>query len=224
VALTFDDGPWPEFTPKVLEVLDRFGVKATFNVMGYNAQHHSSLLLEEVKRGHEIGNHTWSHLDLTFQSPSITLDEIRLGRDAIEDVTGIRTRFFRPPRGELTGSAARYAAQFGHDILLWSIAGDVPGFERSEEVYDHVSTYLAPGGIIGFHDGIGRETFHLNTSGADNLRERRRAEVDALPRVLEMIMGRGYQVMTVTQLLALEPTILPAGGPTSGAGNAAVPK
>jgi peptidoglycan-N-acetylglucosamine deacetylase len=121
-ALTFDDGPDPELTPRILAVLARYDVRATFNVMGYNAVRHCDLIRALVDGGHELGNHTWSHQDLAFQSPTATDRQLDRGPAAIERTAGVRPRFFRPPRGELTGAAVQAAARLGHDILLWSVA------------------------------------------------------------------------------------------------------
>jgi peptidoglycan-N-acetylglucosamine deacetylase len=204
VALTFDDGPFPEFTPTVLDILGQRGIRATFNVMGYNAEKHPDLIKAEVEAGHEIGNHTWTHLDLAYLTPAETRRQLMKGRQAIEDVAGVKTRFFRPPRGELTGVAARYSVQMGYDVLLWSLAGDVPGFEEPQAVIDHVRQGIAPGSIIALHDGLGRGTFSLRSRGTASLRERRSAEVKALPDVLDLAMERGYRFVTVGELMALE--------------------
>jgi peptidoglycan-N-acetylglucosamine deacetylase len=121
VALTFDDGPDLEFTPRILALLRRYDVRATFNVMGYNAVRHRDLIQALTDTGHELGNHTWSHEDLAFQSAAATSRQLERGLAAIERTAGVRPRFFRPPRGELTGAAVQAAARLGHDVLLWSV-------------------------------------------------------------------------------------------------------
>ncbi|HEX3200641.1 MAG TPA: polysaccharide deacetylase family protein, partial [Actinomycetes bacterium] len=113
-ALTFDDGPDPELTPRILEVLAEHGVRATFNVMGWNALRHPDLVQATVAAGHELGNHTWTHQDLAFQSALQAGRQLERGRAAIEQATGVRPRFFRPPRGNLTGSAIASAAELGY--------------------------------------------------------------------------------------------------------------
>jgi peptidoglycan/xylan/chitin deacetylase (PgdA/CDA1 family) len=212
-AITFDDGPDPEFTPKIVEILGRYNVRGTFNVMGYNAVKHADILKATVAAGHEIGNHTWTHLDLAYQSPQETLRQLRRGAEAIEDISGVETRFFRPPRGELTGAAARYAAQLGYDILLWSVSRGVPGVGTAPAVAREILDRLSPGAILGLHDGIGRGTFNRSTPGADLLRKRRQVEVQALPRVLEGALQKGIALGTVTELLAVEAV---PGGEASG--------
>ena len=213
-SLTFDDGPDPQFTPRVLEILAGYGIKATFNVMGYNAIHHADILMEVVAAGHEIGNHTWSHLDLSTIGVAETAYEIRRGRQVIEDLTKQKIRFFRPPRGEMSGLAIRYVAEEGNDILMWSITGSVPGREHPKEVNSFVLSKLEPGAIVDFHDGIGRGTFDPTSLGAKGLIARRTAEIEGLPRLIETAMGRGYEFMTVSELITHEvPGKLPSMTP-----------
>jgi peptidoglycan/xylan/chitin deacetylase (PgdA/CDA1 family) len=144
-ALTFDDGPDPEFTPRILGVLARYRLRATFNVMGYNAVRHRDLIRALMDNGHELGNHTWSHEDLAFQSPAATARQLDRGLVAIEQTAGVRPRFFRPPRGELTGAAVQAAARLGHDILLWSVTRGPAGVATPEAVIDHLATAVGPG-------------------------------------------------------------------------------
>jgi peptidoglycan/xylan/chitin deacetylase (PgdA/CDA1 family) len=91
LTLTFDDGPDPEFTPRILDVLNRYDVNATFNVMGYNATRHTDLLRAIVDAGHELGNHTWTHQDLAFQSAAATRRQLEHGRQAIETMPACRS-------------------------------------------------------------------------------------------------------------------------------------
>ena len=123
VALTFDDGPDPEFTPAILDILAARSVRATFNMMGWNCQAHPDLVARVVAAGHEIGNHSWSHLDLAMTDAAQAFHELRHGRDVIEHISGKELTFFRPPRGELTGVALRYAAEQQQSILLWTMNG-----------------------------------------------------------------------------------------------------
>jgi peptidoglycan-N-acetylglucosamine deacetylase len=201
-ALTFDDGPDPELTPRILEVLAEHGVQATFNLMGWNALRHPDLARAVVAAGHELGNHTWTHQDLAFQSALQTRRQLLRGREAIERTTGVRPRFFRPPRGNLTGSAIESAAELGYDVLLWSVTRGSAGVGTPASVADHLARTVAPGDVVALHDGIGRGTFHPRGRGADELRARRLVEVQALPVALERLLGRGLRLVTVSALLA----------------------
>jgi len=202
LALTFDDGPDPEFTPRILAVLASYGARATFNQMGSNALRHPDLVRDVVRAGHEVGNHTWTHQDLSFQSPRQTLRQLERGRDAIESVAGARPRFFRPPRSELTGSALSASAALGHDVLLWSVTRGSPGVGTPAAVSDHLVRTAARGDVVALHDGIGRGTFHPKGNAARFLRARRAVEVAALPAALERIMATGLRLVTVSELLA----------------------
>jgi len=201
-ALTFDDGPDPELTPRILEVLATHGVRATFNVMGWNALRHPDLVRAVVAAGHELGNHTWTHQDLAFQSALQTRRQLERGREAIERTAGVRPRFFRPPRGNLTGSAIATAAELGYDVLLWSVTRGGAGVGTPASVADHLARTVAPGDVVALHDGIGRGTFHPRGMGAHELRARRLVEVQALPSALERVLSRGLRLVTMSALLA----------------------
>jgi peptidoglycan-N-acetylglucosamine deacetylase len=201
-ALTFDDGPDPELTPRILEVLAEHGVQATFNVMGWNALRHPELVRAVVAAGHELGNHTWTHQDLAFQSALQTRRQLERGREAIERTAGVRPRFFRPPRGNLTGSAIEAAAELGYDVLLWSATRGGAGVGTPASVADHLARTVAPGDVVALHDGIGRGTFRPTGPGAHELRARRLVEIQALPAAMERVLGRGLRLGTVSALLA----------------------
>ena len=214
-ALTFDDGPDPELTPRILAILARYDVRATFNLMGYNASRHRDLVRALVGGGHELGNHTWSHEDLAFQSPAATFRQLERGLVAVERAAGVRPRFFRPPRGELTGAALQTAAQLGHDVLLWSVTRGPAGVGTPRAVADHLAAAIGPGDVIGLHDGIGRGTFDRGGAGARVLEARRRVEVAALPAAIEAVLTRNLQLITATELLDAPATASP---PASGGG------
>jgi peptidoglycan/xylan/chitin deacetylase (PgdA/CDA1 family) len=201
-ALTFDDGPDPELTPRILEVLAEHGVQATFNMMGWNALRHPDLVRAVVAAGHELGNHTWTHQDLAFESAVPTRRQLERGREAIEQTAGVRPRFFRPPRGNLTGSAIQSAAELGYDVLLWSVTRGGAGVGTPTAVAEHLGRTVAPGDVVALHDGIGRATFHPREPGAQELRARRLVEVQALPEAVERLLGRGLGLVTVSALLA----------------------
>jgi peptidoglycan/xylan/chitin deacetylase (PgdA/CDA1 family) len=208
VAFTFDDGPDPDFTPRILDVLDRYGVRASFHLLGWNALEHPDLVRAVVAAGHEIGNHTFTHQDLAKETPQGTLLQLDRGRRSILEVAGDRElRWFRPPRGRLTGVAARYAAELGHDIVMWSLT--TAGRERVDDIAEYLGQHLHPGAIVALHDGIGRGTFLPSAAFAKELAAHREAEVRALPAVIEQALAGGFRFATVSELVALDQPVAP---------------
>ncbi|MGN6243856.1 MAG: polysaccharide deacetylase family protein [Motilibacteraceae bacterium] len=202
VALTVDDGPDAELTPRMLDVLARHGARATFDVTGDAALRHPALLREVVAAGHELGNHTRHHHDLAFLSDERIARELRDGVHAIEDVVQAPVPWFRPPRGSLPGAALRAAAELGQDVLLWSVtrgAGDpgTPGVVR-----DHLLRTVQAGDVVGLHDGTGVWAAHPGSRQERALRERRRVELAALPDVLAGLTNRGLRLVTAGELVA----------------------
>jgi peptidoglycan/xylan/chitin deacetylase (PgdA/CDA1 family) len=177
VALTFDDGPDPDLTPVALDILDRYDVRATFMLIGRFASEQPGLVRRIRDAGHEVGNHTWSHPGLD----DLPADQVRsqLGRTA--DLLG-PMRFFRPPRGLLSGIAVQAAGELGYDVLMWSTEAGEP---------------FRPGDLCVLHDGLGRAGFDPSSPKAAAMRAKRRAELDALPAALEDALGRGVRFVAV---------------------------
>jgi peptidoglycan/xylan/chitin deacetylase (PgdA/CDA1 family) len=200
-AISFDDGPSPEFTPRILKALADAGVRATFFVMGYNAVHHPDLIRAIQAGGHEIGNHTWSHLDqTTLDAPQIREEIVRCTTE-VEQITRQPLIGFRPPRGELTGYATAVCAELGYDVYMWSIERGPSGPSTPTAVTAHLLDNVEGGDIIDLHDGIGRGTFAPSSSSAKGLAARREVEVQALPRVLEQITAGGITLTSITDLM-----------------------
>jgi peptidoglycan-N-acetylglucosamine deacetylase len=158
VALTFDDGPVPQNTPSILDLLDKYDVKATFFMMGRNVERFPDVARQVIGRGHEVGNHSYSHPKLVWMSPGAVRDEIdrtdRLLRDA--GVTG--PIHFRPPH------AAKFVVlpYLLRETRRLSVLGDVDPEEwkgrPAEVMIPAVLGQVRPGSIIGFHDVMGVET------------------------------------------------------------------
>jgi len=155
-----------------------------------------------VAAGHEVGNHTWDHRDLTSLTAAETRDELVRCRDEVEALLGRPFTSFRPPRGEITGYALRVAAELGYDTYIWSVTRG-PGDKKSvTEIGDYLGRTVQPGDVLGLHDGIGRGTFSPNAPFARALSERRELEVRALPAALQQVADRGITLMSANRLLA----------------------
>jgi peptidoglycan/xylan/chitin deacetylase (PgdA/CDA1 family) len=188
LALTFDDGPHPVFTDKLLALLKQENVKATFFVVGKMVEKNPDLLKDIVRNGNMVGNHTFSHVTLT----KIPLNEIRAEyeacNDIVEDVVGQKMRFCRPPGGDYDRHVVKAATEQGLTTVLWTDdPGDYanPGTHTIErKTLDRLSN----GGIILLHDGI-QET------------------LDVLPQIIAYARDHGYRFVTVDELLnSLNPT------------------
>lgn len=213
-AISFDDGPDPQFTPRILDALATAGVHATFFAMGWPAVKHPELVRAVVAGGHEIGNHTWSHLDQTGLDSRQIRDEILRCKVEVEHLTGTPLVGFRPPRGEVTGYALKLCAELGYDTYMWSLERGPSGVSTPAAVTRHLVGDVRPGDIIDLHDGIGRGTFSPSAPFAKALAARREVEVRALPTVLEEIAAKGITLTTVTDLMRRSAPV-PQGGSAS---------
>lgn len=154
VALTFDDGPHPEVTPQVLDILRDAGARATFFMVGEQVRAHPDLARRIVHEGHGVGNHTDTHRDLQLTwPPGRVRTEIVSGQDAIIQTTGITPAVFRAPHGKMTRVAWRVCRELGLACYDWTVAPE--GWPKPKRVDELVAAALAaarPGAIVDLHD------------------------------------------------------------------------
>lgn len=175
VYLTFDDGPIPEVTPWVLDTLDRYGIKATFFMVGDNARRHPWLVEEIKKRGHSYGNHTMHHLQ------GLKVSKVRYMRDITEANKYIDSALFRPPHGLMRPSQAQ-AIKNRYNIVMYDLVTRDYSYKlKGEEVLKNVKKYARNGSIIVFHDSLRAE---------NNLKY-------ALPRAIEWLKDNGYEFQPI---------------------------
>lgn len=148
VFITFDDGPIPEVTPWVLEILKKYNAKATFFMVGENAAKYPNLVEDILTHGHRIGNHSFNHI----KGWKTTDKEYY---DNIEKAAGyIPSKLFRPPHGQIKPRQARYLKRF-YKIIMWTIlSGDYDASKTAEECFNNVKNNLSPGAIVVFHDSL----------------------------------------------------------------------
>lgn len=154
VALTFDDGPHIWKTPELLDVLDDLDIRATFFIVGGQAVQFPDLLSEIVAQGHGVANHSWSHRDMTLLDPDSIFDEIAFCSQAVETITGVRPRFFRPPGGNWNEKVVSTAADLGLTTVLWDVNAYDTTAKSPEEVASSVVRNTGPGSIILLHGGM----------------------------------------------------------------------
>lgn len=184
VAMTFDDGPHPQNTPRLLDILSKRNIKATFYVIGGNVDRYPHIARRIVAEGHEIGNHTYTHRKLTSLSASEVRKEMQRTQDAIARATGVKPRTMRPPYGALrTDQRVTVMREFSYPTILWSV--DPRDWQRPgpSVVTSRILDGTGNGAIILAHD------LHAPT-------------VSAMPATFDGLLSRGYKFITVSQLLA----------------------
>lgn len=153
--LTFDDGPNPQATDAILEVLDREQVPAAFFMVGRFVERLPALARRVAAAGHEIGNHTWSHRKLHLQSPTRIRDELARTSEILGIVTGRRPRFFRAPHGYRNPWVSQTVTRLGLHTVGWSLGVWDSARPGASVIRERVGRHLRPGAILLLHDGDG---------------------------------------------------------------------
>ncbi|MCS7187906.1 MAG: polysaccharide deacetylase family protein [Armatimonadota bacterium] len=186
VALTFDDGPHPVYTPKILDTLRKYNVKATFFLIGKRVEQFPEIARRIVSEGHEVGNHTYSHPnDLPKEDWNKIGLEIDRCSEAIEQVTGVRPKFFRPPKGFLNYKVLTLAQLKGYNIVFWTVSADHKNASTPRTMARRVLKLVHPCAIVLMHDG------RIPSRWKD---------VKALPMIIEGLRKRGYKFVTISEL------------------------
>lgn len=155
VALTFDDGPDPEWTPVILDLLDQYGVKATFFVLGTQVAEYPEIARDVVRRGHSLQNHGYRHYLLTTLGDLEARREIVRGAEIITRHTGVTPTCFRPPYGQFDGRIPALAAEAGQTIVLWSVDSADYYYQTTGGVINETVGGLHDGAVILMHDTLG---------------------------------------------------------------------
>ncbi|PAX51966.1 polysaccharide deacetylase family protein [Brunnivagina elsteri] len=187
IALTFDDGPSPQNTPQVLEILKKNNIKGTFFVVGQMLQEHPGLGKRVVAEGHVIANHTWHHW-YHYMNPQASAFEVDNTSNLIYKVTGVKTSLFRPPGGIKTNGPYNYAKNQKYASIMWS--SDSVDYSRPSvsKLISNVMREARPGGIVLMHDGGGNRSH----------------TVQALPQIISNFRKQGYRFVTIPELLELQ--------------------
>jgi len=195
VAITFDDGPDPKWTPKILDVLKERGIKATFFLIGQNCEDYPGLVARIVREGHEVGNHTYSHRNLAIMSEWQMELELTATERLIESITGRSTTLFRPPYNadsnptDLAELAPLRLAQeqLGYTLVLEKIDPQDWSRPGTEEIIQRVKDLRDEGNIILLHD-----------AGGD-----RSETLEALPKIIDYLQARGDRIVSLAELLGM---------------------
>jgi peptidoglycan-N-acetylglucosamine deacetylase len=198
VAVTFDDGPTPKQTRRVLAILKRAGVRATFFVLGQQVRRSPQLLKEIVEEGHLVAIHSWDHPKRASREE--WRRQIRRTEEAIAAALGAgggaASHYYRPPHGTVTPEVREVCGELGYTIVLYTLLSSDWLRPGVEELRRQVVGKLAGGGIVVLHDG-----------GGD-----RRQTIEALPSILEGLRAKGLEPVRLDELLGVAPG-KPGGGP-----------
>ena len=188
VALTFDDGPHPVKTPEILELLSDYGIHATFFVTGDNASRYPEIIQQEIDGGHEIGNHTYSHVFLKKVPFETAKSEICALDDLMLENFEYKPKLLRPPGGLYNDRICRYANDLGYEVVLWSIDTKDWAHTPASEITDTVINNVKNGDIILCHDFVGGASY----------------TAAALRTVIPKLLDMGFEFVTVSELLGTE--------------------
>ncbi|MDQ2824465.1 MAG: polysaccharide deacetylase family protein [Verrucomicrobiota bacterium] len=201
IAMTFDDGPQATLTPKLLDLLAAHHIKATFFVIGQNVAEHPQIVARAAREGHEIGNHTWSHPKLGKMSDEGVRRELRRTDEIIKSAIGRRPTLMRPPYGSITTRQKHWIHdEFGYQVILWDV--DPLDWKRPGPavVCNRILKETRPGSIVLSHD------IHPGT-------------IEAMPATLNQLEAKGFQFVTVSELIPMAVPETPKPAPTAKSDN-----
>lgn len=198
VAMTFDDGPSAKLTPKLLDLLAAHHIKATFFLIGENVAENPDIVAREVREGHEIANHSWSHPNLAKMSEEAVRSQLRRTDGAIKSATGVRPTLLRPPYGSITAREKRWIHdEFEYQIILWDV--DPNDWKRPGPavVRTRILKETRPGSIVLSHD------IHPGT-------------IEAMPSTFDALEAKGFKFVTVSELIRMAVAQPPHPSPRTG--------
>lgn len=187
IALTFDDGPHPYFTDRLVSILREHNAPATFFLVGRQALEYPQLVQLISLAGHEVAGHSLTHSNFTKLSDKEIVNDIEMTRSILEDASGKKSFFFRPPGGQYNLKVIKAGGLAGQDMVLWSVFPKDHEADDPEVIVSRVLNQASDGGVILLHSG-------------------REATIAALPKIIKTLKERGYQFVTVMQLRTVSPS------------------
>ncbi|MEB3101497.1 polysaccharide deacetylase family protein [Ferviditalea candida] len=188
VALTFDDGPDDQYTAKILDILKKYDVRATFFVVGWRAKARPDLVRRMVKEKHVVGNHTYSHRELSWGSLYQFQQQVLSTQSAIKPSAGYAPKLLRTPYGAINEKQLKWAGAAGFVVIFWNVDSLDWKQLSPAQVSGNILRAVQPGSIILEHAGGG---------GGQNLS----GTVNSLPHIIVTLRSRGYRFVTVPELL-----------------------
>ena len=187
IALTFDDGPHPSLTPKILQILAKYNVSATFFMVGQNVINYPQAARKVINAGHEVGNHTFTHPHIATLGDAFIMEEIGRCEDALEELCEYRPHLLRTPEGAMSASLERCLAGEDYILVLWSLDTRDWDNKSTAGIVQAVLDNVKSGDIILMHDYI---SYHSKTP-------------EALDVIIPALLSQGYEFVTVSELLGI---------------------
>lgn len=181
IALTFDDGPHPQNTVKILDILSKYNAKATFFMLGENVERNNWIPKRIIDQGSEIGTHTWNHKNLNKLNKEEILNQITSSSNKINEFSNTEVKYFRPPYGNVNEQVKQVAREQNKYIILWNVDTEDWKSKNAEMVTNHVLENVKDGDIVLMHD------IYLST-------------VEACEKIVEELTNRGYRLVTISEL------------------------
>lgn len=185
IALTFDDGPHPRYTRKILDILKKYDVKATFFVIGQNVECYPGIVEQIIAEGHEIGNHTYRHKHTKILTDEIFEEDVSMCDSFIYEKCDYELKLFRPPEGYVDEKVKKTAKDLGYSIILWNIDTKDWAHATPYQIEKNVINNISAGDIILMHDYV---------SGSNST-------LEALERIIPKLLDENYKFVKVSELI-----------------------
>jgi len=197
VALSFDDGPNPVYTPEILKILAEFGIPATFFLVGRHVEKYGSIARDVKEQQHEIGNHTFNHKMMPFLNDAEIETEVSRTHASIQEKTGSTPRYLRPPMGLFTKRTVTKTAKEGYKTIVGDVYPRDPGKPGKKRLVQRILRRVKPGSVIILHDGG-------NTKNVD-----RSQTVACVKEIIPNLLEKGYRFSTLTGMFGTESSAQP---------------
>lgn len=188
IALVFHDGPHPKYTIEILDILKEYDIKATFFVLGMHAEKYPEIIKRQVEEGHEIGNHSYSHINMRKATKKQIREEFEKTQEIIYSIAKIRPKVFRPPYGNYNRDVIEIISSDDIPIVLWTFYQDSKDWSNPgvDSIVNTTLSKVQNGDIILFHDYVYKNESHT---------------VEALKIIIPELLNKGYKFVTISELL-----------------------
>lgn len=188
IALSFDDGPHPQYTNEILDILKEYNIKATFFVLGLHAESYPDIILRQIEEGHEIGNHSYSHINMKKATKKEIIDEYDKTQKIVYSISNVKPTLFRPPYGNYNSQVVEVVSSDDSTIVLWTFYQDSKDWSNPgvEVIVNTTVTKAQSGDIILFHDYVYHKESHT---------------IEALKILIPTLINEGYSFVTISELM-----------------------